>query len=240
MRMPECLILWRLLTEISSAVSCSRMRAISRSPQSTGRRPGMRRISSATSSLALRSSPAISTSSSIAIDGIRERGGADGVEAPTRPSRRAAPSPPPAAAADPCQTPSVRVARPPIAAASGTVASTSIGLRLERVAQVVEVLGLGAERHREHDGARARSRPPRSAGPRRAASAAPASVRARRTLAGGLRARARRRASRSRSARRRSPSARASPKPSAPVPPMTATVCLACAISSRRATSGEG
>ena len=58
-------------------------------------------------------------------------------------------------AADPCQTPSVRVARPPIAAASGTVASTSVGLRLERVAQVVEVLGLRAERDREHDRARA-------------------------------------------------------------------------------------
>ena len=43
MRMPECLILWRLLTEISSGVSCSMMRAISRSPQSTGRRPGIRR-----------------------------------------------------------------------------------------------------------------------------------------------------------------------------------------------------
>ena len=36
------------LTEISIGVSCSRMRATSRSPQSTGRRPGMRVTSSAT------------------------------------------------------------------------------------------------------------------------------------------------------------------------------------------------
>ena len=56
------------------------MREISRSPQSTGRSPGMRAISAATSSLALRSSPAISTSSSIAMVGIRQRGGADGVQ----------------------------------------------------------------------------------------------------------------------------------------------------------------
>ena len=55
-------------------------------------------------------------------------------------------------AAEPCGTPSSRVALPDTAAASGTVASTSTWPARERLLEVGEVLRLGAERHgQEHD-----------------------------------------------------------------------------------------
>ena len=116
-------------------------------------------------------------------------------------------------AADPCQTPSERVALPLTAAASGTVQSTRICPRAARP-QVVEVLRLGAEGDGEEDdlaarggllvhealdlGARAR---PRAASP-------PPPPPARRS------------ASRSRPARPACAQRMARPAPSAPVPPM--------------------
>ena len=54
-------------------------------------------------------------------------------------------------AAEPCQTPSVRVALPLTAAASGTVQSTRIWPGAQRLAQVVEVLRLGAEGDGQED-----------------------------------------------------------------------------------------
>ena len=63
-------------------------------------------------------------------------------------------------AAEPCHTPSMRVALPPTAAASGTVASISSWPGRERVAEVGERLGLVAERHaQDHRVAAARTAP---------------------------------------------------------------------------------
>jgi hypothetical protein len=62
---PAC-VLWRTLIEISSAVRDSVIRAISKRPTSTQRRPSMRSISAIARSLSSRRSPHTSTSSSSA------------------------------------------------------------------------------------------------------------------------------------------------------------------------------
>ena len=76
---PAC-ALWRTLIEISSAVSDSTMRAISRRPASTQRRPSMRSMSAMTRSLSSRWLPQTSTSSSSACSRSPHVGGADGVQ----------------------------------------------------------------------------------------------------------------------------------------------------------------
>ena len=120
-------------------------------------------------------------------------------------------------AAEPCQTPSIRVALPLTAAASGTVASISSWPGRERVSQVRERLGLVAEGHaQDHD----------RGGSRRVVVV----VRRERRRPGLARGHARRfrrrgrtRASRSRSAPPTRASRIARPKPSAPDAPITAT-----------------
>ena len=73
-------------------------------------------------------------------------------------------------AAEPCGTPSSRVALPDTAAASGTVASTRIWPAAERLLEVGQVLRLGAERHGQEHDRPARSRPRRSRAPSTCAS----------------------------------------------------------------------
>ncbi len=68
------------MTEISSAVSDSVMRAISSLPQSTQRRPSIRSINSAASRLSAR---AVAAQEHVLVERVREigeRGGADGVQ----------------------------------------------------------------------------------------------------------------------------------------------------------------
>ena len=107
-----------------SAVSDSAVRACSSRPASTQRSPWMRWTSSATARLSAFRSPQRSTSSSSSWSS------SDSADADTvcsalqtrTPSGRSSAA---CCAADPCQTPSIREARPDTAAASGTVVSTT-------------------------------------------------------------------------------------------------------------------
>ena len=120
-------------------------------------------------------------------------------------------------AAEPCHTPSMRVALPPTAAASGTVASISSWPGAQRLLEVGQRLGLAAEGHAED-----------TIG---AAAAASAFSRPLNAPSGTARARARGRLLGARSASREPittgtparASRRARPKPSAPEAPMIAT-----------------
>ena len=122
-------------------------------------------------------------------------------------------------AAEPCHTPSMRVALPLTAAASGTVASISSWPGAQRVLEVGERLGLVAEGHaQDHD-----VRPPRTASALSWPENEPAGRRCTRARsAASPRAAGVARADRDRHARARR-GARARPKPSAPEAPMIAT-----------------
>src|SRR5680860_1337388 len=114
-----------MLTEISSGVSCSTIRAVSSGPALTARSPGISSIRRATRALSALRSPQVGTSSPGSTAGSARLG------APTvcRAATMVTPSGTISCAcwaAEHCQTPSVRVAVPLTAAASGTVQSTRI------------------------------------------------------------------------------------------------------------------
>src|SRR5829696_7048848 len=123
-RMPAVTLL-RELTEISSGVRPSTRRAVSSAPALTARRPSMRSTSLATRRFGSRASPHTSTSSSSGWSRSERTCPATVWRALTTvtPSGTISWA---CWAADPCGTPSSRVALPETAAASGTVASTRI------------------------------------------------------------------------------------------------------------------
>ena len=232
-RMPECFTLWRLLIEISSGVSCSMMRAISRSPQSTGRRPGIRRDQRRRVVLGL---AVVARDQHVLVHlacGIGQRRRADRVERrhdgdaarrhlggllrrPTPATRRACASRgrrsrPPAARS---RRPESSAARARSAGCSGSRTGRGTARPARRCATASPPPRSPCPRPRRRrrrlpSPARALARPPRRARP---ASREPITI--------GTPAIAQR---------------SASPKPSAPVPPTTATVPRACAMSSARA-----
>src|SRR5947209_10463265 len=121
-----------------SGVIDSTMRAISSLPQSTARSPGIRSTRSATRALSARRSPQTKTSSF--------RSCPRSVSSAALTVWKAETTVTPSGtiswacwAADPCQTPKVRVALPLTAAASGTVASTSSCSFLSTVLRFVSV-----------------------------------------------------------------------------------------------------
>ena len=213
---PAC-VLWRTLIEISSAVSDSAMRAISRRPASTQRRP-VDAVDEADDALLVGSRGRRTRARPRRARASRspQRGGADGVQRADAPARRRGPSPGACWAAEPCHTPSMRVARPPTAAASGTVASTRSWPLAQRALEVGQRLGLVAEGHAEHDDLGPARPPRRSRGPRSARRAGRARARSAASTARP------RRASRATTGTPARPQRSVRPKPSAPVAPMIA------------------
>ena len=200
---------------MSSAVSGSTMLAISRRPASTQRSPGIRPMISAAARLSALRSPQISTSSSSSWSR------SESVEALIVCSAETTRTPSGAisaacCAAEPCGTPSTRVALPPTAAARGTVASTRSWPSLRTGARLPRFSAwLRKGTHRKTVSARFAASgfstpsnvPP---GTRCAALAAASAARsaAREPMTTGVPSR---------------PSLTARPKPSAPVPPMIVT-----------------